>query len=156
MTGQFFFTTIAALGLSTAGFASLVTALRREGRWSRISLWRLRAIVGESLTITIVAILPLPIYYAVSGDEALVIRIISGVLALKFAFSIVRTIPERREWGTRYVAQAVALIAIQLVAQVANLRLASLALLMFGLLLWLAYPVQLLFAVIRDFQPPVD
>jgi len=156
MTGQFFFTTIAALGLSTAGFASLVTALRREGRWSRISLWRLRAIVGESLTITIVAILPLPIYYAVSGDEALVIRIISGVLALKFAFSIVRTIPERREWGTRYVAQAVALIAIQLVAQIANLRLASLALLMFGLLLWLAYPVQLLFAVIRDFQPPVD
>jgi len=156
MTGQFFFTTIAALGLSTAGFASLVTALRREGRWSRISLWRLRAIVGESLTITIVAILPLPLYYAVSGDEALVIRIISGVLALKFAFSIVRTIPERREWGTRYVAQAVALIAIQLVAQVANLRLASLALLMFGLLLWLAYPVQLLFAVIRDFQPPVD
>ena len=86
MTGQFFFTTIAALGLSTAGFASLVTALRREGRWSRISLWRLRAIVGESLTITIVAILPLPLYYAVSGDEALVIRIISGVLALKFAF----------------------------------------------------------------------
>ena len=156
MTGQFFFTTIAALGLSTAGFASLVTALRREGRWSRISLWRLRAIVGESLTITIVAILPLPIYYAVGGDEALVIRIISGVLALKFAFSIVRTIPERREWGTLYVAQAVALIAIQLVAQVANLRLASLALLMFGLLLWLAYPVQLLFAVIRDFQPPVD
>ena len=156
MTGQFFFTTIAALGLSTAGFASLVTALRREGRWSRISLWRLRAIVGESLTITIVAILPLPIYYAVSGDEALVIRIISGVLALKFAFSIVRTIPERREWGTRYVAQAVALIAIHLVAQIANLRLASLALLMFGLLLWLAYPVQLLFAVIRDFQPPVD
>ena len=156
MTGQFFFTTIAALGLSTAGFASLVTALRREGRWSRISLWRLRAIVGESLTITIVAILPLPIYYAVGGDEALVIRIISGVLALKFAFSIVRTIPERREWGTRYVAQAVALIAIQLVAQIANLRLASLALLMFGLLLWLAYPVQLLFAVIRDFQPPVD
>ena len=156
MTGQFFFTTIAALGLSTAGFASLVTALRREGRWSRISLWRLRAIVGESLTITIVAILPLPLYYAVGGDEALVIRIISGVLALKFAFSIVRTIPERREWGTRYVAQAVALIAIQLVAQIANLRLASLALLMFGLLLWLAYPVQLLFAVIRDFQPPVD
>ena len=156
MTGQFFFTTIAALGLSTAGFASLVTALRREGRWSRISLWRLRAIVGESLTITIVAILPLPIYYAVSGDETLVIRIISGLLALKFVVAIVRTIPERREWGTRYVAQAVALIAIQLVAQVANLWLASLALLMFGLLAWLAYPIQLLFAVIADFQPPVD
>jgi anti-sigma-K factor RskA len=82
VTGQFFFTTIAALALSTAGFASLVTALRHEGRWSRVSLWRLRAIVGESLTITIVAILPLPLYYALDGDEAAVIRITSGVLAI--------------------------------------------------------------------------
>ena len=91
MTGQFFFTTIAALGLSTAGFASLVTALRREGRWSRISLWRLRAIVGESLTITIVAILPLPLYYAVGGDEALVIRIISGDTIIYFSTTDNRT-----------------------------------------------------------------
>src|SRR5438874_10311346 len=101
MTGQFFFTTIAALGLSTAGFASLVAALRHEGRWSRIALWRLRAIVGESLTITVVAILPLPIYYATGGDEPLVIRAISGVLALKFALAIARTIRERGEWATR-------------------------------------------------------
>jgi len=63
---------------------------------------------------------------------------------------------ERREWGTRYTVQAVLLLAAQLVAQVANLWLASLALLMFGLLVWLTFPIQLLFAIIRDFQPPVD
>ena len=65
-----------------------VTALRHEGRWSRVSLWRLRAIVGESLTITIVAILPLPLYYALDGNEAAVVRITSGVLAVKFALAI--------------------------------------------------------------------
>ena len=156
MTGQFFFTTIAALALSIAGFASLVTALRHEGRWSRVSLWRLRAIVGESLLITIVAVLPLPIYYAVGGDEAVVIRGISALLALRFAVSIRRALIERREWGTRYAVQAVLLLGVQLVAQLANLWLASLALLMFGLLAWLAFPIQLLFAIIRDFQPPVD
>lgn len=53
VTGQFFFTTIAGLALSVAGFATLVTALRSEGRWSRTSLWRLRNIVGESLTMAI-------------------------------------------------------------------------------------------------------
>ena len=156
MTGQFFFTTIAALALSTAGFASLATALRREGRWSRVSLWRLRSIVGESLTITIVAVLPLPLYYALGGDEAAVIRIVSGVLALKFAFAIRHAFSERREWGTRFAVQAVILLAIQLLAQLANVWLASLPLLMLGLLAWLTFPIQLLFAIIRDFQPPVD
>ena len=156
MTGQFFFTTIAALALSTAGFASLVTALRHQGRWSRVSLWRLRAIVGESLTLTVVAVLPLPLYYALGGDEAAVIRITSGVLVIKFAFAIWRALSERAEWGTRFTVQAVILVAIQLVAQLANLWVASLPLLMFGLLAWLTFPIQLLFAIIRDFQPPVD
>lgn len=68
-TGQFFFTTIAGLALSAAGFASLVTALRTDGLWSRTSLWRLRNIVGESLTIMVIAITPLPLHYARDGDE---------------------------------------------------------------------------------------
>jgi hypothetical protein len=156
VTGQFFFTTIAALALSTAGFTSLVTALRHEGRWSRVSLWRLRAIVGESLLITMIAVLPLPIYYAVGGDEQVVIRSISALLVVRFALAIRRALVERHEWGTRYTVQAVLLLAVQLVAQLANLWLASLALLMFGLFAWLSFPVQLLFTIIRDFQPPVD
>jgi len=156
MTGQFFFTTVAALALSTAGFVSLVTALRHEGGWSKTALWRLRGIVGESLIITLVAMLPLPIYYAVGGDERTVFRVMSGVIAVKFLFAIVKALRERREWGTRYTVQAVILVGMQLAAQAANVFLASLPLLMFGLLLWFSFPIQLLFAIIRDFQPPVD
>jgi hypothetical protein len=156
MTGQFFFTTVAALALSTAGFASLVSAWRQGGRWSKTAVWRLRAIVGESLTITLVAVLPLPVYYAAGGDEPLTIRVISGVLALKFAFAIWRAIGERGEWGRRYTIQAVLLLGIQLAAQAANLWLASLPLLMFGLLAWFSFPIQLLFAVISEFRPPTE
>jgi hypothetical protein len=155
ITAQFFFTTIAALALTTAGFTTLVTALREQGRWSRTALWRMRAIVGEGLTITLVAVLPLPVYYAVGGDEPLTIRIVSAVLGAKFAYAIVRAVIERKEWGTRYTVQAVILVGLQAGAQLANAWLASLPLLMFGLLLWLSFPIQLLFAVIRDFQPPV-
>jgi len=68
----------------------------------------------------------------------------------------VRALGERHDWGTRYAVQAVILLGIQLAAQVANLWFASLALLMFGLLAWLSFPIQLLFAIIRDFQPPVE
>ena len=100
--------------------------------------------------------LPLPLYYAVGGDERTVFRIMSGVIAIKFGFAIVTSVRERAEWGTRYTVQAVVLVGLQLAAQVANLWLASLPLLMFGLLLWFSFPIQLLFAVIRDFQPPVD
>ena len=156
MTGQFFFTTVAALALSTAAFVSLVTALRGQGRWSKTALWRLRRIVGESLLITLVAMLPLPIYYSVDGDERVTFRIMSGIIAVKLAFAIVSSVRERTEWGTRYTALAVVLVGLQLAAQVANLWLATLPLLMFGLLLWFSFPIQLLFAVLRDFQPPVD
>jgi hypothetical protein len=50
----------------------------------------------------------------------------------------------------------VILLAIQLLVQLANVWVASLPLLMLGLLAWLTFPIQLLFAIIRDFQPPVD
>lgn len=156
MTGQFFFTTIAGLALSVAGFASIVTALRQEGRWTATWLWRLRAIVAESLTITVVAMLPLPIYYASAGDEPLTIRLMSAVLAGKFLIAIARTLPTGAQWGRRYVVQAVLLLAIQAGAQLANLWLGWLAVLLFGLLAWLSFPIQLLFAIVRDFRPPTD
>ena len=48
------------------------------------------------------------------------------------------------------------LLGIQLVLQLANVALASLPLLMFGFIWWLTFPIQLLFRVIQDFQPPID
>jgi hypothetical protein len=156
MTGQFFFTTIAGLALSLAGFASIVTALRDSGRWSKAWVWRLRVIVGESLTITVVAMLPLPIYYASGGDEPLTIRLMSALLGLKFLIAIAQTVRRETHWGRRYILQAVVLLGIQAAAQLANLQLAWLAVLMFGLVAWLFFPIQLLFRIIDEFQPPIE
>ncbi len=105
MTDQFSFTTIAGLALSVAGFAGLVTALRREGRWSRTELWRLRNIVRSSLTIVVFGLIPQPIYRAVGGDEQLTIRIVSALLVVVYADSIRRVFAERQEWGASYLGQ---------------------------------------------------
>lgn len=156
MTGQFFFTTIAGLALSVAGFASIVTALRPGGRWTKTVLWRLRAIVGEALTITVVAVLPLPLFYLLGGDEVLTIRVMSGVITLKLVQAIWVTVRGGGEWGRRYVIRGVILLGLQLAVQAANIWFGSLALLMFGVLAWFSFPIQLLFAIVQDFQPPLD
>lgn len=154
MTGQFYFTTLAGIALSVAGFASLITALRGDGHWSSTDLWRLRNILSESLTIVVFAVVPFPIFYAAGGDEALTIRIVSGLIALNFARRIWGTFGERQEWGGRYVAQVVVIVGTQTVGHIANIWLASLPLLMVGLLAWLIFPIQLFLRVIRDFHPP--
>ena len=152
MTDQFYYLTLAGLGLSVAGFAGLVTALRADGRWSRADLWRLRNIIGTSLLFVFVALLPVPIFRAV-GDERLTISIMSGVVAVIFANGIVRAFREDREWPG-YARQAALILAPQIAVMLLNVFVGSIALLMFGLLSVLLYPVQLFIRVIRDFQPP--
>ena len=157
MNGQFYFTTLAGLALSVAGFAGLVTALRGGGRWSRNDLWRLRQIVGESITLVVLAVIPLPIYYAVAGDEPLTIRIASALLALWLGRALVGTWRERGDWrDNRWIRQALLLVGVQFAAQAANVALAWLPLLMAGLLALLFHPMQLFWRVIQDFQPPID
>jgi hypothetical protein len=156
MTDQFYFTTLAGIALNVAGFAGLVTALRRDGRWSRTELWRLRNIVRSSLTVVVVGLIPQPIYRAVGGDEQLTIRIVSALLVVVLADGIRRAFAERHQWGAGWFRSAVVIGGGQLVVQLANVLVASLPLLLFGLLLRLIFPMQLFLRVIRDFQPPTE
>lgn len=156
MTDQFYFTTLAGLALNVAGFAGLVTALRRDGRWSRTELWRLRNIVQYSLTVVVFGLIPQPIYRAVGGDEQLTIRIVSALLVVVLANSIRRAFAERHLWGAGWARSAVVVVGAQLVAQLANVLVASLPLLLFGLLGQLIFPMQLFLRVIREFQPPTE
>jgi len=154
VTEELYFTAIAGIALSAAGFAGLVTALRSQGGWSKTDLWRLRNIVQSALTIVVVSLLPELIYRGVGGDEPLVIRLMSGLMALLLASRIRWVIAEREEWPG-FIAGALPVVGIQLVIQLVNIYLASLALLMLGLVLWLLAPLQLFMRVIRDFRPPV-
>ena len=78
------------------------------------------------------------------------------LLALKFVLALANVLRDGWQWGRRYVIQAAVLLGIQLALQLANVAIASLPLLMFGFVWWLTFPIQLLYRVIRDFQPPVD
>jgi hypothetical protein len=153
VTDQFYFATLAGIALSAAGFAGLVTALRGEGQWTRTELWRLRNIVRSSLMIVLVSLLPVPIYRGVAGDEMLVIRIMSALLVLIFAFELRRTFADSKEWPG-YGREAGLIVGAQLLVQLINVYMASLALLMLGLVAWLTFPLQLFMRVIRDFRPP--
>jgi hypothetical protein len=154
MTDQFYFATIAAIALSAAGFAGLVTALRSDGHWSRSDLWRLRNIVQSSLMILVVSLLPVPIYRGVGGDEQLTIRIMSGLLVLILVDRIRVAITESKEWPG-FAREVGLIVGAQVVVQLINIYAASLALLMLGLLVWLGFPLQLFMRVIRDFRPPI-
>lgn len=156
MTDQFYFVGLAGIALSVAGFAGLVTALRHDGRWSRADLWRLRNIVRTSLTIVVLALIAEPIFRAVGGDEQLTIRIVSALLAVVFANAIRGVLSERTEWGAAWARRTVVIVGAQLITQAANVLIASLPLLLFGLLLGLIFPMQLFLRVIQDFQPPTD
>ena len=154
VTDQFYFTTIAGIALSAAGFAGLVTALRGDGqRWSKTELWRLRNIVQSALTIVVVSLLPEPIYRGVGGDEQLTIRIMSTLMALLLVSLVRRVVAERREWPG-FAREAGPIVGGQLVIQLVNIYLASLALLMLGLVGLLLGTLQLFMRVIRDFRPP--
>jgi len=153
VTDQFYFATLAGIALSAAGFAGLVTALRGEGQWTRTELWRLRNIVRSSLAIVAVSLLPVPLYRGVGGDEMLVIRVMSALLVVIFSFELRRAFAENKEWPG-LAREAGPIVGAQLLVQVINVYLASLALLMLGLVAWLMFPLQLFMRVIRDFRPP--
>jgi len=49
LEGQFYLMGIAGLGVSLAGFASLLTLFRAPHTWDGVTLWRARIIVRASL-----------------------------------------------------------------------------------------------------------
>lgn len=86
MEGQPFFTTIAGLAISLAGFGSVIAWLRDDpSGWDPINLWRVKTIVRHALTIAFLCLSLVPIH-TFTQDDATTIRIGSAIVAW-FAFS---------------------------------------------------------------------
>ncbi len=82
MEGQAFFTTIAGLAISLAGFGAVIAWLRDDpSGWDVINLWRVKTIVRHALLIAFICLSLVPIYNFVQDDTA-TIRIGSAVVAL--------------------------------------------------------------------------
>jgi hypothetical protein len=84
--GQPFFTTIAGLSVSLAGFGAVIAWLRDDPTgWDPVNLWRVKTIVRHALTIAFLCLTLVPIY-TFTQDDAITIRLGSGLAAF-FAFS---------------------------------------------------------------------
>lgn len=153
MEGQAFFTTIAGLGVSIAGFAGLIAALRSRDNWTDIDTWRFRAIIGYGFQAALLALIPIPVF-TFTGDEGLTVRIASGCLAaaallemvsLKRAPSMMW--PEGKTWD--YVFGVVLFVAPQLI----NVVWGQLGLFQVGLLAHLVHPANVFLNVVHDRGP---
>ena len=155
MRDAFFFLSLAGLGLSVAGFAGLVSAFRRRDEgWTRTELWRLRTIARLSFTLVFLALLPFPLF-ALSGDEVLVIRLMSALVVLLYVGDIVAPRFDRDNWPSRsWLASALVDAAFALVSLV-NLFVAQTGLLELALILRLLHPINLFLRVLRSFEPRV-
>lgn len=152
MEGQFFFTTVAGLAVSLAGFAALIAWLRDDTRtWDPINLWRVKTIVRQAFTIAFLALALIPTF-SLTGD----IRATTRFGAVGMLLSIVLEVfinrhPDPTIWipkisWTIFIAFSGIYAAVQLV----NLSLASLGILQIGFLLELASPAGIFSNFVRE------
>ena len=153
--GQAFFTTIAGLAISLAGFGSVIAWLRDDpSGWDPVNLWRVKTIVRHALTISFLCLALVPIF-TLTGDETMTIRIGSGLVAT-FALSDMwrfrRAEPDVWDpvsWRVFMVSNTVISIAAM-----ANVGLASLGGLQILMLVILTSPAGIFYNFVREMGRP--
>ncbi len=79
---QPFFTTVASLSVSLAGFGAVIGWLRPDpSGWDPINLWRVKTIVRDAFSVAFLCLSLVPIY-SFSQNEATTIRVGSAVVLL--------------------------------------------------------------------------
>jgi hypothetical protein len=152
MEGQVFFTTVAGLSVSIAGFAALIAWLRDDARtWDPINLWRVKTIVRQAFTIAFLALALIPIF-SLTGDIRATTRFGAVGLVLAVALDVfINRHPDPTIWVPR-VSWTIAMIFSGIYAglQLVNIRLASLGILQIGFLLELASPAGIFSNFVRE------
>jgi len=149
--GQPFFTTIAGLSVSLAGFGAVIAWLRDDpSGWDPVNLWRVKTIVRHALTIAFLCLALVPIH-TFTQDDLMTIRIGSALFLAFEVFDLLRVRrPDPEVWDPLslkvYVTTGVVLGALQ----VANIFWASLALLQVLVLLLLTSPAGIFTNFVRE------
>jgi hypothetical protein len=153
--GQFYLMGVAGLGLSLAGFSSLLTVFRAPGSWDEVTLWRARTIVRASIDTASTALLPVPVWYLTGSTDWAIRAGTAMMLALLLVRSI-RNSPRRfpQAWGGDYSRVPFYVItSVTAVVMVVNLVLANLGLLLLLLVLQLGFPASIFARVVEEFRP---
>ena len=158
MEGQFYFTTIAGLSMSIAGFASLIAWLRDDAtRWDPVNLWRVKTIIREAFTLVFLALALVPIF-SLTGDIRATVRYGTALMMLAIVIEVaLNRHPDPAIWSPRvtwtvYMTGSAAYFVLHAV----NLQLASLGLLQVMYLLTLASPAGIFSNFVRELgrRPP--
>ncbi len=152
MEGQAFFTSIAGLAISLAGFGAVIAWLRDDPTgWDPVNLWRLKTIVRHALTIAFLSLALVPIF-TFSQSDGITIRIGSG-LAAAFAFgdNLRFRRPDPAVWQPRSSWQVfMGFTALLGLLGLANVFWASLGLLQTLILVLLTSPAGIFSNFVRE------
>jgi hypothetical protein len=149
--GQPFFTTIAGLSVSLAGFGAVIAWLRDDpSGWDPVNLWRVKTIVRHALTIAFLCLSLVPIH-TFTQDDMMTIRIGSALAVVFSVTDMWRTRhPDPVVWDPAswrvYIALNVALVSLG----IANVVWASLGLLQAIVLFFLTSPAAIFSNFVRE------
>lgn len=162
MDGQPYFITLAGLGVSLAGFASLIAWLREDAtRWDAVNLWRVKSIVRNALSVTLVCLLLVPIHSLTASMTATIAWGSGGLAFLHLAEVATNRGRDSVVWHPAsswlvFIAINTALLGLQLL----NFGWRSLGVLQLGILLFLTSPAGIFYNFISELsgeaRPEVD
>jgi len=149
--GQPFFTTIAGLSVSLAGFGAVIAWLRDDpSGWDPVNLWRVKTIVRHALTIAFLCLSLVPIH-TFTQDDMMTIRIGSALFLVFEVFDLLRMRrPDPEVWDPVSMRVYLTLGVVLGALEVANIFWASLALLQVLVLLILTSPAGIFSNFVRE------
>ena len=152
MEGQPFFTTIAGLSVSLAGFGAVIAWLRDDPTgWDPINLWRVRTIVRHALTIAFLCLSLIPIQ-TFTGDDRTTLRLGSALFLLFILVEMWRARDRDPEVWTPKVSWVVYMGSNTLLglACLVNVFVGSLGLLQVIALILLTSPAAIFLNFVRE------
>ena len=151
MEGQPFFTTIAGLSVSLAGFGAVIAWLRDDPTgWDPVNLWRVKTIVRHALTIAFLCLALVPIH-TFTQDDMTTIRIGSALFLIFEVVDLLRMRrPDPEVWDPLSLRVYLTLGFLLGTLEIANIFWASLALLQVLVLLVLTSPAGIFSNFVRE------
>ena len=151
MEGQPFFTTIAGLSVSLAGFGAVIAWLRDDpSGWDRVNLWRVKTIVRHALTIAFLCLTLVPIH-TFTQDDMTTIRL-GSALGVLFVISDMWQVrnPDPVVWDPVSLRVYIAINVALALFGIANIVWASLGLLQALVLFFLTSPAAIFSNFVRE------
>ncbi len=151
MEAQPFFTTVAGLSVSLAGFGAVIGWLRDDpSGWDPINLWRVKTIVRHAFSIAFLCLSLVPIH-SFSQNDTITIRV-GSAFAVLFAFSDVWRVrhPDPAVWDASSWRVFISMSGGLAIVAFGNIFWSSLGVLQVVVLVFLTSPAGIFGNFVRE------